>query len=173
MMKLTNLLEEFHGTQAEYLDIINYEIARENICGYIFLLSRISQNAEPTERMQLESKIEDLIYYRDNLQIEDKENIQKVLNELIPEYKAEQEQQRAKKDTIKQQNSQQLQNKQQHKEKTLEQGFNRVEQGFEQWKKAQEVKRLELERKQQLKLQQEQAMKQKHRKSMKRSGPSL
>ena len=51
MMKLTNLLEEFHGTQAEYLDIINYEIARENICGYIFLLSRISQNAEPTERM--------------------------------------------------------------------------------------------------------------------------
>ena len=76
-------------------------------------------------------------------------------------------------DTVKQQNSQQLQNKQQHKEKTLEQGFNRVEQGFEQWKKAQEVKRLELERKQQLKLQQEQAMKQKHRKSMKRSGPSL
>ena len=29
MMKLTNLLEEFHGTQAEYLDIINYEIARK------------------------------------------------------------------------------------------------------------------------------------------------
>ena len=97
MMKLTNLLEEFHGTQAEYLDIINYEIARENICGYIFLLSRISQNAEPTERMQLESKIEDLIYYRDNLQIEDIENIQKILNKLIPEYKAEQEKQRAKK----------------------------------------------------------------------------
>lgn len=97
MMKLTNLLEEFHGTQAEYLDIINYEIARENICSYIFLLSRISQNAEPTEKIQMESKIEDLIYYRDNLQIEDKENIQKVLNELIPEYKAEQEKQRAKK----------------------------------------------------------------------------
>ena len=97
IMKLTNLLEEFHGTQAEYLDIVNYEIARENICGYIFLLSRISQNAEPTEKMQMESKIEDLIYYRDNLQIEDKKNIQKVLNELIPEYKAEQEKQRAKK----------------------------------------------------------------------------
>ena len=31
------------------------------------------------------------------LQIEDKKNIQKVLNELIPEYKAEQEKQRAKK----------------------------------------------------------------------------
>ena len=76
-------------------------------------------------------------------------------------------------DTIKQQNSQQLQYKQQHKKQTLEQGFNRVEKGFEQWKKDQEAKRLELERKQQLKLQQEQAMKQKHRKSMKRSGPSL
>ncbi|ENX33434.1 MULTISPECIES: hypothetical protein [Acinetobacter] len=94
MMKLTNLLEEFQGIQAEYLDIVNYEIARENICGYIFLLSRISQNAEPTEKMQMESKIEDLIYYRDNLQIE---NIQKILNKLIPEYKAEQEKQRAKK----------------------------------------------------------------------------
>ena len=93
MMKLTNLLEELHGTQAEYLDIVNYEIARENICSYIFLLSRISQNAEPTEKMQMESKIEDLIYYRDNLQIE---NIQKILNKLIPEYKAEQEKQRAK-----------------------------------------------------------------------------
>ena len=97
MMKLTNLLEEFHGTQAEYIDIINYEIARENICGYIFLLSRISQNAEPTAKMQIESKIQDLIYYRDNLQIEDKENIQKVLNDLIPEYKIEQEKQRDKK----------------------------------------------------------------------------
>ena len=97
MMKLTNLLEEFHGTQVEYMDIINYDIARENICGYIFLLSRISQNAEPTAKMQIESKIQDLIYYRDNLQIEDKENIQKVLNELIPEYKIEQEKQRDKK----------------------------------------------------------------------------
>ena len=97
MMKLTNLLEEFQGIQAEYLDIVNYEIARENICGYIFLLSRISQNAEPTEKMQMESKIEDLIYYRDNLQIEDKDNIQKVLNTLIPEYQAEQNNQTAKK----------------------------------------------------------------------------
>ena len=97
MMKLTNLLEEFQGTQAEYLDIVNYEIARKNICGYIFLLSRISKKAEPTEKIQVESKIEDLIYYRDNLQIKDIENIQKILNELIPEYKAEQEKQRAKK----------------------------------------------------------------------------
>ena len=97
MMKLTNLLEEFHGTQAEYIDIINYEIARGNICGYIFLLSRISPDAEPTENMQTESKIEDLIYYRDNLQIEDKDNIQKVLNTIIPEYQAEQNNQKAKK----------------------------------------------------------------------------
>ena len=97
MMKLTNLLKEFHGTQAEYLDIVNYEIARENICGYIFLLSRLSKDAEPTEKMQMESKIKDLIYYRDNLQIEDKDNIQKVLNTLIPEYQAEQNNQTAKK----------------------------------------------------------------------------
>ena len=97
MMKLTNLLEEFHGTQAEYIDIINYEIARENICGYIFLLSRISKNTEPTEKVQIENKIEQLIYYRDHLQIEDKDNIQKVLNTLIPEYQAEQNNQRAKK----------------------------------------------------------------------------
>ena len=97
MMKLTNLLEELHGTQAEYLDIVNYEIARENICGYIFLLSRLSKNAKPTEKMQMESKIQDLIYYRDNLQIEDKDNIQKVLNTLIPEYQAEQNNQTAKK----------------------------------------------------------------------------
>ncbi|WP_180161145.1 hypothetical protein [Acinetobacter sp. YH12064] len=97
MMQLENLTANFQGVQIEYTDIVNYEIARENICGYIFLLSRISQNAEPTEKMQMESKIEDLIYYRDNLQIEDKVNIQKVFNELIPEYKAEQEKQRAKK----------------------------------------------------------------------------
>ncbi len=97
MIKLNNLSADIKHVTVEYLDIVNYEIARENICSYIFLLSRISQNAEPTEKMQMESKIEDLIYYRDNLQIEDKENIQKVLNELIPEYKAEQEKQRAKK----------------------------------------------------------------------------
>ena len=97
MIKLNNLSADLKHVGVEYLDIVNYEIARENICGYIFLLSRLSQHAEPTEKMQMESKIQDLIYYRDHLQIEDKENIQKVLNELIPEYKAEQEQQRAKK----------------------------------------------------------------------------
>ena len=45
----------------------------------------------------MESKIQNLIYYRDNLQIEDKDNIQKVLNTLIPEYQAEQNNQTAKK----------------------------------------------------------------------------
>ena len=97
MAKLTSLLKEFQGIQVEYLDIVNYEIARENICGYIFLLSRLSKDAEPTEKMQMESKIQDLIYYRDNLQIEDKDNIQKVLNTLIPEYQAEQNNQTTKK----------------------------------------------------------------------------
>ena len=97
MIKLNNLSTDLKHVTVEYLDIVNYEIARENICGYIFLLSRISQNAEPTEKMQMESKIQDLIYYRDNLQIEDKDNIQKVLNTLIPEYQAEQKNQTAKK----------------------------------------------------------------------------
>ena len=97
MIKLNNLSTDLKHVTVEYLDIVNYEIARENICGYIFLLSRISKKAEPIEKIQIESKIEDLIYYRDNLQIEDIENIQKILNELIPEYKAEQEKQRAKK----------------------------------------------------------------------------
>ena len=97
MIKLNNLSTDLKHVTVEYLDIVNYEIARENICGYIFLLSRISQDAEPTEKMQMESKIEDLIYYRDNLQIEDKDNIQKVLNTLIPEYQAEQNNQTAKK----------------------------------------------------------------------------
>ena len=76
-------------------------------------------------------------------------------------------------DNIKQQNNQQLQYKEPKKEKILEQGFSRVEKGFEQWKKDQEAKRLQLEHQQQLKQQQERAMKQKQRKSMNRDGPSL
>ena len=97
MIKLNNLSTDLKHLTVEYSDIVNYEIARENICGYIFLLSRLSQDAKPTEKMQMESKIHDLIYYRDNLQIEDKDNIQKVLNTLIPEYQAEQKNQTAKK----------------------------------------------------------------------------
>ena len=99
MIKLNNLSTDLKHVTVEYLDIVNYEIARENICGYIFLLSRLSKNAEPTQKMQMESKIQDLIYYRDNLQIEDKDNIQKVLNTLIPEYQAEQNNQTAQTET--------------------------------------------------------------------------
>ena len=87
MIRLENLTANFQGVQIEYTDIVNYEIARENICGYIFLLSRKSKSATPAEKTEIESQIADLIHYRDNLQIEDKDNIQRVLQELIPEYK--------------------------------------------------------------------------------------
>lgn len=97
MIKLNNLSTDLKHVTVEYLDIVNYEIARENVCGYIFLLSRISKDAETTKKILIESKIEELIYYRDHLQIEDKDNIQKVLNTLIPEYQAEQNNQIAKK----------------------------------------------------------------------------
>jgi hypothetical protein len=51
------------------------------------LLSRKSKSATPAEKTEIENQIADLIHYRDNLQIEDKDNIQRVLQELIPEYK--------------------------------------------------------------------------------------
>jgi hypothetical protein len=87
MIRLENLTANFQGVQIEYTVIVNYEIARENICGYIFLLSRKSKSATPAEKTEIENQIADLIHYRDNLQIEDKDNIQRVLQELIPEYK--------------------------------------------------------------------------------------
>ena len=87
MIRLENLTANFQGVQIEYTDIVNYDIARENICGYIFLLSRKSKSATPAEKTEIENQIADLIHYRDNLQIEDKDNIQRVLQELIPEYK--------------------------------------------------------------------------------------
>lgn len=86
MMRLENLKANFQGVQIDYADIVNYEIARENICGYIFLLSRKSKSAAPPEKIEIENQITNLIHYRDNLQIEDKDNIQRVLKELIPEY---------------------------------------------------------------------------------------
>lgn len=86
-MQLENLTANFQGVNIEYTDIVNYEIARENICGYIFLLSRQSKSATPAEKTEIENQIADLIHYRDNLQIEDKNNIKRVLQELIPEYK--------------------------------------------------------------------------------------
>ncbi len=64
---------------------------------YLPIISNIQKMQNPPKKMQMESKIQDLIYYRDNLQIEDKDNIQKVLNTLIPEYQAEQNNQTAKK----------------------------------------------------------------------------
>ena len=48
-------------------------------------------------------------------------------------------------DNVKQQNTQQLQQEKQQKESVLQRGLNRVDQGFEQWQKNQESKRLELE----------------------------
>lgn len=86
MMRPENLTANFQGVQIEYVDIVDYEIARENICGYIFLLSRKSKSAALAEKIEIENQIANLIHYRDNLQIEDKDNIQRVLKELIPEY---------------------------------------------------------------------------------------
>ena len=64
-------------------------------------------------------------------------------------------------DNIKQQNSQQLQQQKQQTDSVLQHGLNRVDQGFEQWQKNQEAKRLELERQaeiqRQQKLEQQQA----------------
>ena len=87
MIRLENLTASFQGVQIEYADIVNYEIAMENICGYISLLSRKSKSAAPAEKTEIENQIAVLIHYRDNLQIEDKNNIKRVLQELIPEYK--------------------------------------------------------------------------------------
>ena len=49
-------------------------------------------------------------------------------------------------DNVNQHNAQQLNQQQQQKDSVLQRGFNRVEQGFEQWEKNQAAKRLELER---------------------------
>ena len=48
-------------------------------------------------------------------------------------------------DNVKQQNTQQLHQEKQQKESILQHGLNRVDQGFEQWQKNQEAKRLEQE----------------------------
>lgn len=58
-------------------------------------------------------------------------------------------------DTVKQTNAKQLNQQQQQKEQVLQQGLNRVNQGFEQWQKNQESKRLEQERQAEMKRQQE------------------
>ena len=50
MIKLNKLSTYLKHVTVQYLDIVNYENAKENICGYIFLLSRLSKDAEPTEK---------------------------------------------------------------------------------------------------------------------------
>ena len=62
-------------------------------------------------------------------------------------------------DNVKQHNTQYLNQQQQRTDSVLAQGLNRAEQGFEQWQKNQEAKRLELERQAEQKRQQEQEMK--------------
>lgn len=57
-------------------------------------------------------------------------------------------------DNVKQQNTQQLDQQKQQKESVLQRGLNRVDQGFEQWQKNQESKRLELERQAEIQRQQ-------------------
>jgi hypothetical protein len=57
-------------------------------------------------------------------------------------------------DNVKQHNANSFTNKN-SKESVLQRGLNRVDQGFEQWQKNQETKRLELERQAEMKRQQE------------------
>ena len=86
---LDGLTKKFDGVEVKYNDIVNYEIARENICSYIFFLSRKLKEKSNNNVDLINNKIQDLIYIRDHLQIEDKYNVSLVLNELIPEYKNE------------------------------------------------------------------------------------
>lgn len=89
-IKLESLTNQFDNIDISYDDILSYEIARENICGYMFFLDRKKDDSNTESITEINKKIEGLIYLRDHLQIEDKHNISLVLGELIPEYKAEQ-----------------------------------------------------------------------------------
>ena len=89
MIKLTDLEEKYDQNQIEYFDIVNYEIARENICNYIFHLSKKKKTLDIKEQDVIEHQIKQLVYYREELKITDKKNVQRVLKELIPQYKAE------------------------------------------------------------------------------------
>ena len=62
-------------------------------------------------------------------------------------------------DKVKQHNTLYLNQQEQKKENTLQRGFSRVEQGFDQWQKDQEAKRLELKHQAELKRQQERDIK--------------
>lgn len=90
-IKLESLNNQFDNVDISYDDILSYEIARENICGYMFFLDRKKDKSNPESTADIDKKIEDLIYLRDHLQIEDKYNVSLVLSELISEYRAAQE----------------------------------------------------------------------------------
>jgi hypothetical protein len=88
-IKLESLDNQFHTVDISYDDILSYEIARENICGYIFLLGRKKDESNNETIAEIDKKIENLIYLRDHLQLKDKHNVSLVLSKLIPEYKKE------------------------------------------------------------------------------------
>ena len=88
-IKLESLTNKFDNVDISYDDILSYEIARENICSYMFFLDRNKNESSNEKNDEVDKKIEDLIYLRDHLQIEDKHNVSLVLGELIPEYKRE------------------------------------------------------------------------------------
>jgi hypothetical protein len=39
---LSSLSNSFDNSEVEYTDIVNYEIARENICSFIFFLVKLT-----------------------------------------------------------------------------------------------------------------------------------
>lgn len=86
---LDDLSKNFDDIETVYIDIANYEVARENICSYIFLLARKLENACVSEKILIETDISKLTFIRDNLKIADRTNVNKVLNEIIPLYIAE------------------------------------------------------------------------------------
>ena len=88
-LNLADLTQSFAGVEVEYSDIVNYEIARENICSYTFFLSRQSDNATEASKIQIAQKMNALCYIREHLQIADKQSVATILNELIPLYIAE------------------------------------------------------------------------------------
>ena len=86
MIRLENLTANFQGVQIGIPTSLIMKLRGKYMRLYIFNY-RKSKSATPAEKTEIENQIADLIHYRDNLQIEDKDNIQRVLQELIPEYK--------------------------------------------------------------------------------------
>ncbi len=88
-VNLSNLSKSFDNVEITYTDIVNYEIARENICGYIFLLARKAKTVTGNEKEEIDSKRAKLRFIRDKLQIADKNTVAIILDELIPLYRSE------------------------------------------------------------------------------------